>query len=151
MHELANQSSGEALSYDVLKIKQEYESSRFETEKAISNRDTLKTALAREDKLLQSLEQSSYLRAMADHAQVAFVPYGNLKEVSKGSSLYACKLGMIICHRVGSVLDVLPGEVQFKHPHRDKQLRGQMVELHLEDGAAATDDVLFVGGRPLLI
>ena len=30
-------------------------------------------------------------------------------------------------------------------------LRGQMVELKLEDNAAATDDVLFVGGRPLLI
>jgi hypothetical protein len=148
---LANQSSGEALSYDVLKIKQEYESSRFETEKAISNRDTLKIALEREDKLLHSLEQSSYLRAMADHAQVAFVPYGNLKEIAKGTSLYACKLGMIVCHKVGTVLDVLPGEVQFKHPHRDKQLRGQMVELNLEDGAAATDDVLFVGGRPLLI
>jgi len=41
--------------------------------------------------------------------------------------------------------------VLFKHPNRDKQLRGQMLELKLEDGADATDDVLFVGGRPLLI
>jgi hypothetical protein len=57
---------------------------------------------------------------------------------------------MVFCHKVGTVLEVLPGEVQFKHPHRDKMLRGQMVELKLEDGAAATDDVLFVGGRPLL-
>ena len=148
---LANTTTGDPMSYDVLKIKQEYETSRFETQKAIETRDMLKIALAREDKLLASLSQSSYLRAMADNAQVAFVPYGNLREVSKGSSLYGCKLGMIVCHKVGTVLEVLPGEVQFKHPHRDKQLRGQMVELHLEDGAAATDDVLFVGGRPLFI
>ena len=53
--------------------------------------------------------------------------------------------------RRGTVVEVLPGEVQFKHPHRDKMLRGQMVELKLEDRDSATDDVLFVGHRPLLI
>lgn len=148
---LANKSSEGALSYDVLKIKQEYETSRLETEKAIETRDTLKTALQREDKLLGQLKQSSYLRALADHAQVAFVPYGNLHTVDKGAGLYACRLGMVICHKVGTVLEVLPGEVQFKHPHRDKMLRGQMVELQLEDGNDATGDVLFVGGRPLLL
>ena len=148
---LANHATTEALSYDVLKIKQEYETSRLETQKAIETRDTLRTALGREDTLLASLEQSSYLRAMADHAQVAFVPYANLRGIAKGKPLYAAGSGWSFCHRVGKVLQVLPGEVQFPHPHRDKQLRGQMVELQLEDGAAATDDVLFVGGRPLLI
>jgi hypothetical protein len=148
---LDNSHGVEAMSYDVLKIKQEYEASRLDTQKAIETRDTLRIALAREDKLLGSLKQSSYLRAMNDNAQVAFVPYGNLKDISKGASLYGCKLGMVLCHKVGTVMEILPGEVQFKHPHRDKMLRGQMVELKLEDGAAATDDVLFVGGRPLFI
>lgn len=148
---LANTTVNGAMSYDVLKIKQEYQASRLETQKAIETRDTLKIALARQDKLVASLQQSSYLRAMADGAQVAFVPYGNLKDVKKGNSLYGCKLGMVFCHQVGTVLDVLPGEVVFKHPNRDKQLRGQMLELRLEDGADATDDVLFVGGRPLLL
>jgi hypothetical protein len=148
---LANTTTNGAMSYDVLRIKQEYESSRLETQKAIETRDTLKTALAREDKLVDSLKHSAYLRAMADGAQVAYVPYGNLDKVKKGDRLYGCKLGMIFCHNVGTVLDVLPGEVLFKHPNRDKQLRGQMIELKLEDGAAATDDVLFVGGRPMLI
>jgi hypothetical protein len=147
---LANASDEGALSYDVLKIKQDYEASRLEAQKAIEMRDTLRAAVEREDRLIKSLQQSSYLRALADHAQVAFVPYGNLKTIDKGSSLYGCRLGMIICHRVGTVLEVLPGEVQFKHPHRDTMLRGQMVELQLEDGDAATDDVLFAGGRPLL-
>ena len=148
---LANTTTNGAMSYDVLKIKQEFEASRLETQKAIETRDTLKIALAREDKLVGSLKQSAYLRAMADGAQVAYVPYGNLDKVKQGDGLYGCKLGMLFCHKVGTVLDVLPGEVLFKHPNRDKQLRGQMVELKLEDGAAATDDVLFVGGRPMLI
>ncbi len=148
---LANTADDGALSYDVLKIKQDYEASRLETQKAIEARDTLKQAVDREDKLIKSLAQSSYLRALADHGQVAFVPYGNLHKVEKGGSLYGCRLGMIICHKVGTVLEVLPGEVQFKHPHRDQMLRGQMVELQMEDADAATDDVLFVGGKPLFI
>jgi hypothetical protein len=58
---------------------------------------------------------------------------------------------MIFCKKVGTVLDILPGEVQFKHPNKDKQLRGQMVELKLDSAESATDDVLFVGGRPMLL
>jgi hypothetical protein len=148
---LANKASGVPMTYDVLKIKQEYEASRLATQKAIETRDTLKTALARQDKLVETLQHTSFLRAMNDHAQVAFVPYDNLGKISKGAELYGCKLGMIFCHKVGTVVEVLPGEVQFKHPQRDKMLRGQMVELKLADVAAATDDVLFVGGKPLLL
>ncbi len=151
---LANvQGSDVALSYEVLRIKQEYEASRLDLAKSIESRDTLKVGLARQDKILKSLKQSSYLRAINDNASVAFVPYGNLKNIEKGTSLYACKVGMVFCHHVGDVLEVLPGEVQFKHPQRDKMLRGQMVELKLdvENPGAASDDVLFVGGKPLFI
>jgi hypothetical protein len=148
---LSSTATEDALSYDVLKIKQEYEASRLETQRAIQNRDMLKSALEREDKLLESLEKSSYLKAIADEAHVAFVPYSNLEHVKKGEPVYGCWLTMVFCSKVGNVVDVLPGEVQFKHPTRDKMLRGQMVELKLEDEADATDDVLFVGGRPLLL
>lgn len=141
---------GGSMSYDVLRIKQEYEASRLETQRAIENRDMLKSSLIREDKLLNALKQSSYIKAMADGAQVAFVPYSNLKNVSKGAGVYGCALTMVFCRKVGTVIEVIPGEVQSKHPNRDKMLRGQMIELKLE-GDSATDDVLFVGGRPLFI
>ncbi len=119
--------------------------------KATETRDTLTTALARQDKMIESFQQSAYLRAVADGAQVAFVPYANLARTTKGSALYACKLGMVACFHVGEVLQVLPGEVQFKHPNRDKMLRGQLVELKLDgdDLDAASRDVLFAGGKPL--
>ncbi|MDB4953923.1 MAG: hypothetical protein JWO36_1492 [Myxococcales bacterium] len=148
LNETAND---DVMSYDVLQIKQAYEASRLETQKAIETRDSLKSALAREDALVASLKKSAYLRAVADHAQVAFVPYGNMHKIEKGTELYGCSVGMVWCHKVGQVLEVLPGEVQFRHPHRSKELRGQMIELQLEDGAAATDDVLFVGGKPLFL
>jgi hypothetical protein len=142
-----------ALSYEVLRIKQEYESSKLDLAKSIEARDTLEVSLERQDKILDALKASAYLRAVNDGASVAFVPYGNLPEVEKGASLYACKLGMVFCYHVGQVLEVLPGEVQFKHPHRDKTLRGQLLELKLEseDADAAADDVLFVGGKPLFL
>ena len=148
----AQGNAGTALSYEVLRIKREYDASRLDLAKAIESRDTLKSALERQNKIVSALQQSAYLRALREKAQVAFVPYSNLSKAEKGSSLYACKLGMLFCYNAGEVLEVMPGEVQFKHPQRDRMLRGQMVVLKLDedDADAAADDVLFVGGRPIL-
>ena len=140
------------LSYEVLQIKQQYETSRLELAKAVEMRNSLKASLERQDKVVKALEGSAYLRAINDEATVAFVPYGNLADVKKGEPLYKCKLTMVICFRVGEVLDVIPGEVQFRHPHRDKNLRGQLVEMKLDEGDAdaAMEEHLFVGGKPFL-
>jgi flagellar basal body-associated protein FliL len=142
-----------ALSYEVLQIKQQYEASRLELAKAVEMRDTLKASLARQDKILAALKGSAYLRAVNDGATVAFVPYGNLTKVAKGAGVYGCGLTMFWCHHVGDVIEVLPGEVSGRHPHRDKSLRGQLVEIKLddEDAEAGADEVLFVGGKPLLL
>jgi hypothetical protein len=139
-----------SLSYEVLKVKQEYDQSRLDTQKAIESRAALKESLARYDAIIGSIKRSPWLRA-ADHtADVAFVPYGNLDDVKAGEPVYACGLEMIFCHEVGSVKELLPGEVTFKHPFREKDLRGQMVELDLDDDDAVAKSVLFVGGRPML-
>jgi len=140
-----------ALSYDVLKIKQEYEMSRLEAQKAIETRAALKSSLLRQEQIVEGLKQSPYLRAATGDASVAFVPYGNMDDVKPGATLYGCALEMVFCHKVGKILEVLPGEVQFRHPHREKGLRGQMIVVDLKDRSAAEADVLFVGGRPLLI
>lgn len=139
------------LSYDVLRIKQEYELSRLETAKAIENRKILQSSLERQEVIVESLRQSPYLRAIAENANVAFVPYGNMDNVSVGASVYGCHLEMLFCGEVGKVVEILPGEVAFKHPHREKVLRGQMISIELEETEDAEDDVLFVGGRPLLL
>jgi hypothetical protein len=138
-----------ALSYDVLKIKRDYDTSKLALAKALEARSTLKAGLARQDEIIDGLKKSAYLRALADKATVALVPYSNLDGVQKGTSLYACKLSMVWCREVGTVVEVLPGEVTFKHPHRDMTVRGQMVELRLSDASGGEDDVLFAGGRPL--
>ncbi|MGE0398821.1 MAG: hypothetical protein AB7T06_19085 [Kofleriaceae bacterium] len=140
------------LSYEVLQIKQQYDTSRLELAKAVETRDSLKASLARQDKVLAGLKGSAYLRAIHDQATVAFVPYGNLADVKAGEPLYACKLTMIFCYHVGEVLAVIPGEVQFRHPHRDKNLRGQLVEVKFDDDdpEAGMEEHLFVGGKPFI-
>ncbi len=146
---LADKTQTAALSYDVLKIQRDYEASKLALAKDLDDRERLKASVEREDKIIDGIKQSNYLRALADHATVALVPYANLDKVSKGTPLYACSLSMVWCHEAGKVLDVLPGEVLVKHPHRDAVLRGRMVEMQLTDGAAAQDEVLFAGGAPL--
>ena len=142
-----------ALSYEVLQIKQQYQASRLELAKAIESRDTLKASLARQDKLIAALKQSAYLRAINDKATVAFVPYGNMDVARKGAPVYACKLTMVFCYHVGEVVELLPGEVAGRHPHKDKSLRGQLVEIKLdqENASAGETEVLFVGGKPFIL
>lgn len=141
-----------ALSYEVLQIRQQYEASRLELAKAIEARDTLKASLARQDALLAALSSSAYLRAIADRATVAFVPYGNASHAKPGAPVYACRLAMVLCSHVGEVVQLLPGEVSGRHPHRDRSLRGQLVEIRLdeENADAGEAEVVFVGGKPLL-
>ncbi|MDQ3369893.1 MAG: hypothetical protein M3680_31125 [Myxococcota bacterium] len=138
------------LSYEVLKIKRDYEESARALHKATADRQLLHTALGRQDEIIAGLQQAPYLRALAHGATVALVPYANLGEVTVGAPLHACRLEMVVCREVGRVLAILPGEVTFPHPHRDTMLRGQLVELRLTEPTAAAEDVLFAGGAPLL-
>lgn len=146
---LANKADSSALSYDVLKIARDYDASKLALARELSNRERFKTSIERQDQIIEGLKSSAYLRALGNNATVALVPYDNLDNVSKGTPLYACRVSMIVCRKVGTVLDVLPGEVQLKHPKRESVMRGRMLEMQLTEPKAAQHDVLFVGGKPL--
>jgi hypothetical protein len=146
---LSDKTASAALSYDVLKIARDYQTSKLALAREMGNRDRLTASLARQDKIIEGLQQSAYLRAVSDNASVALVPYKNLDNVEKGTKLYGCRLNMLFCHEVGKVLDILPGEVEVKHPSRDSVLRGRMIEMQMTDADAAQDEVLFAGGKPL--
>ncbi len=147
---LSKKANAGVLSYDVLKIKRDYDTSRLETAKATEERKALQDSLERHDAILKSIRQSPQLRAADQKADVAFVPYSNFEGLKVGTPVYACAIEMVMCHEAGKVKAILPGEVTSKHPNRDKQLRGQMVELALDDADAAEENVLFVGRKPLL-
>jgi hypothetical protein len=117
---------------------------------ATAEREALRLSIARQDEIIKDLEQSPYLRALADGAPVALVPYENLAGVAPGTQVVACNVAMVMCRPVGRVREILAGEVAFKHPRRDKAMRGQVVELELSERDAAAKDLLFLGGAPLL-
>jgi len=148
---LADKTATASLSYDVLKIARDYEASKLAVAREMGNRSRLQSSLARQDKIIEGLQQSAYLRAVSNNATVALVPYDNLKNIEKGTPLYACKLNMLICREVGKVLDILPGEVQVQHPTRENVLRGRMIEMQMSEPGAAQKEVLFAGGAPLML
>lgn len=145
---LADKAQVAALSYDVLKIARDYETSKLALARELGNRERLTASIERQDKIIDGINQSGYLRALADGATVALVPYDNVDNVEEGTPLYSCRLEMLVCKQVGTVLEVLPGEVQFQHPRRDMVVRGRMIAMQMTDPDAAERDVLFAGGAP---
>jgi hypothetical protein len=148
---LSRSAEASNLSYEVLRIKQDYELSLLETQRARETRAALEASIERYEGILESIAQSPYLRAAEQRATVAFVPYDNLAKMTPGTELYACAVEMIRCRRVGTIEEILPGEVTYKHPQREKQLRGQLLQIDLHDAEAAEKNVLFARRPPLLL
>jgi hypothetical protein len=105
----------------------------------------------RYEKLLSTIRAAPHLRALEGNLTVAFVPYENLENALVGTPLYACTAKLLWCHQVGIVGGPLEGEVSVKHPIRQHFLRGVMVELHLQDGISAREELLHLGRPPLLL
>jgi hypothetical protein len=147
---------GRSLSYDSLRMEQELGHSAIEAAKARDQSEALQQSLAAidesietYDRMLRQIRESPYLKAVERHLSVAFMPYDNAANTAKGTDLYACRYGLIGCHKVGKLGDPLDGEVSTKHPLRNQILRGLMVELDLTDPAWARQQVLFTHRPPL--
>lgn len=103
-----------------------------------------------QDAVVKRLEASPYLRAINQKVVLAFVPYGNLRNVKLGTKLYGCSWGLVACKNVGKVTAVLDGEVTEMHPHDESIQRGVMVEVDVSS-ASAGESVLFAGSKPLFL
>lgn len=145
------------LTTSVLMLEQERMKSELEVARAEQERDAtqasleaLDGALKKYDALLSAIEGSPYLRAITRNVTVAFVPYENLPNTPTGAPLYGCSLGLLWCRQVGSVRDVLEGEVVMKHPVRHDMLRGVMVEVELQEPEWAREELIHANRPPLL-
>jgi hypothetical protein len=108
-------------------------------------------ALGRYDEVVAAIERSPYLDAFQRQLHVAFVPYENRANVTEGEELYGCYLRVIACKRVGHVGKALEGEVRAPHPVDGTEVRGVMVEVHLEDDGWVEKQILHAGGAPFLL
>ncbi|MGA9520943.1 MAG: hypothetical protein WBV82_05735 [Myxococcaceae bacterium] len=154
MHE-SSASSGTPTT-ELLLLEKELVRSTLEAQRAEETRDALKETLAALDRsitqhaqLLDTIRKSPWLRATERNVTVAFVPYDNLDEARPGEPLYGCALQFGWCKRVGVITEVYEGEVQARHPARNAELRGVMVEIELDDGRWVREAILHAGRAPL--
>ena len=147
-----------AFSYEILRIKHEFDKSVLDAKKAEDQADGYKQAivsidntLSRYDRILKNIQDSPYMKAAEHNLTVAFVPYDNIGNVEKGKTVYGCSLGLFWCHKIGTIAELLTGEVMGKHPLHNQEIRGVFVEMQLEDPKWAEETVLHVGHAPLLI
>jgi hypothetical protein len=149
-------SAGRAPSYDALLVRRERARSVAEGASALDEEQVLDRALEQMDRalseyddLLGTLRAAPLLRAAAEPLHLAFVPYDNQPRVTVGSPVYACRLVVLACQQVGRVQGYLQGEHRGEHPVFGQQLRGQLVELALDDVASAKAGVLHANRPPL--
>jgi hypothetical protein len=147
---IVGQKAASRHSIEVLKILQDVKRAEVELAKARDDHGVLSRSLARYDKMVKTLSDSPFMRAVDGKDAIAFVPYDNLGNVKAGAPVYGCALGPLFCKRVGSIVGLLAGEMAYKHPLHNSQLRGQPVQLQLTDPKDAERKVLFVGSRPVL-
>jgi hypothetical protein len=74
---------------------------------------------------------------------VAFIPYTHLRSVRPGSRVLDCTWGVFACTQVGTVKEVLPGEVVTQDPWGE-MARGQYAVLVMTDKDAVQERVLRV-------
>jgi hypothetical protein len=151
-----NGATNVALSYEVLREKREYDSAVLEQARALDLTGAIQAEIgvvereiARQDELIEAIRVSPYLRAAKGNLTVAHLPYGNGGEVGAGVPVYGCALGIVLCHRVGQVTEVLAGEVVGKHPFYSKDLRGVLIQMQIDEPQWARKRVLFLNRAPL--
>ncbi len=145
------------ISYEILHTKRDFDASVLASAKAADDAaalrrsiETLDQVVATHDNLLETIKNSPYEMAADRGLTIAFVPYDNKGDVRSGQPVYGCALGFVWCKRVGSIAATIDGEVLGKHPLHNKDLRGVMVKLQLDEGSWIEKPVLHVGRRPML-
>lgn len=110
--------------------------------------DLLKDSAQLFEQRVAEVEASALGRAVKGRVDVIFVPYGNSSRFQQGAPLYSCALTFILCHRVGAVGNIVPGEANAVHPFFGKPIRGTFVEANLTDPTAASEEIIHAGRPP---
>jgi hypothetical protein len=138
------------LSPDVIKfyddqVRVELEVARLEAEKRSvrARRDAAQGSLDDMGQLLHELESRPLYRATQQNTDVAFAPYDHLRRLAIGDEVYACAWSIFACHVVGTVTEIVSGEVITQDPW-GALARGQYVILDMRDRSALFERVLRV-------
>ena len=141
-----------APSPDVIKfyddeVRIELEISRLEAERrsALARKSAAQGAVQDMDQLLRELESRPLYRAMQRDTDLAFAPYDHLRHIGVGDNVFACSWSIVNCRVVGTVSEIVPGEVVTQDPWGELA-RGQYIVLDVRDRTALFERVLRVRG-----
>lgn len=112
----------------------------------VALRDVAERNLGRMREALEQIHARPLWRATERSLDVAFVPYEQLEGVRPGDDVVQCTWGIFACHRVGTVREIIPGEVVTPDPWGELA-RGRFVVLHLTDNEAVQERILRVSPR----
>jgi len=135
----------EVAKFDDDRIRIELDISRLQSEKraALARQRAATANLEAMDALLRDLETRPLYRAMQADTDLAFVPYEHLQRFGLSDSVYLCAWSIFHCRTVGTVTEIVPGEVISQDPWGSLQ-RGQYVVLALRERSALFARVLRV-------
>ena len=122
-----------------------------DTETARLTIDQLKASVIDGERVLTVAKSSPYFLALRAPVTVLFVPYDNLKNAKVGEPVYDCFLQVIFCSKVATITKVYDAEEYARHPLFKTDIKGRFAEATFTNKDAAKSNVLFIGGKPLLI
>jgi len=111
---------------------------RLESEKRTKQayKRALADRVANIDQIAADLRSRPTFRAIEQSLNVAFVPYTQIEGVERGAQIYSCVWGLFFCEAVGTVAEIVPGEVTLPDPW-GHPARGQYAVLNLQDHDSA--------------
>jgi hypothetical protein len=129
-------------------IRVEVESLQLESDKRskLAEKRALVERIARIDELESELKSRPIYRAIERNLEVAFVPYTQIDGIQAGAGTYSCLWGLLFCKQVGTVSEIVPGELVLPDPW-GAPARGQYVVLDLWDHDSAKAKTLRVRRR----
>jgi len=108
----------------------------------------LREKLSTMEELEAQIAGRPLFRAIERSLDLAFVPYTQMDDIRPGDTVHDCVWGLFLCRGVGTVAELVPGEVILPDPWGNPA-RGQYAVLDLKDRDAAREKTLRVrtGGR----
>lgn len=137
----------EAVAREEQLVRIELEIARLESEQRAKRaaKKVVLAKLAKMDELESQLRGRPLFRATQQSLEVAFVPYTQSENVGPGSTVYDCTWSIFNCRPVGTVSEMIPGEVILPDPW-GSPARGQYAVLGLTEHESAKAKVLRVRG-----
>ncbi len=121
---------------DLLKLEAEMRGKRAE-------RRLVNDKLAKIDEIEGQLKARPLFKAIEKSMDIAFIPYTQMDGVEVGGTVYDCVWGLFSCKAVGTVTEIVPGEVILPDPWGN-QARGQYAILELQEHKSAKSKTLRV-------